>query len=194
MRILACGDTAVLLDCTDLDEAQRWYAALEDSTDAVLGAQTVLLRGIPERLRAVVARTTPADSVIREDQPVLDIPIRYDGEDLAEVARLTGLSADDVVAAHAGSTWTVAFGGFAPGFAYLTGGDPRLAVPRRDSPRTSVPAGAVGLAGPYCGVYPRESPGGWQLIGHTPTAMWDLDKDPPALLHPGGRVRFVESS
>jgi KipI family sensor histidine kinase inhibitor len=84
----------------------------------------------------------------------------------------------------------VAFGGFAPGFAYLVGGDPRLQVPRRDEPRTKVPAGAVGLAGEFSGVYPRQSPGGWQLIGRTDVAMWDLDRDPPALLTAGATVRF----
>ena len=194
MRVRTCGDTAILLDCDNLDEAQRWYAALEDSSDAVLGAQTVLLRGVPERLRALVARITPADNAVDEDQPILDIPTTYDGEDLAEVAGLTGLSTTEVVAAHTGTVWTVAFGGFAPGFAYLSDGDPRLTVPRRDSPRKTVPAGAVGLAGAFSGVYPRESPGGWQLIGHTALAMWDLDRDPPALLHSGHRVRFVEVS
>ena len=96
-----------------------------------------------------------------------------------------------MVAAHTGTPWRVAFGGFAPGFAYLVGGDARLQVPRRDSPRTKVPAGAVGLAGEFSGVYPRESPGGWQLIGTTTVAMWDLDRDPPALLAAGapGPVR-----
>lgn len=194
MRVRNCGDTAILLDCESLDEAQRWYAALEDSADAVLGAQTVLLRGIPERLRALVARITPAESATNDDQPVLDIPTRYDGEDLDDVAAMTGLSAEEVVAAHTGSIWTVAFGEFAPGFAYLTGGDPRLTVPRRTSPRTAVPTGAVGLAGTFSGVYPRESPGGWQLIGHTRLPMWDPDRDPPALLHAGHRVRFVAAS
>ena len=117
----------------------------------------------------------------------------YDGPDLAEVARLTGLGEDEVVAAHAGTPWRVAFGGFAPGFAYLVGGDPRLQVPRRDEPRTRVPAGAVGLAGEFSGVYPRESPGGWQLIGRTDAVMWDLDRDPPALLAAGLTVRFTQA-
>ena len=100
------------------------------------------------------------------------------------------LSEADVVAAHTGTSWRIAFGGFAPGFAYLTGGDPRLQVPRRDEPRTTVPAGAVGLAGEYSGVYPRPSPGGWQLIGRTDAVLWDAERDPPALLMPGGTVRF----
>lgn len=93
--------------------------------------------------------------------------------------------------AHTGQTWTVAFVGFAPGFGYLTGQDHRLHVPRRSTPRLRVPAGAAGLAGEFSGIYPRESPGGWQLLGRTPTPVWDLDRDPPALLQPGIRVRFV---
>jgi KipI family sensor histidine kinase inhibitor len=123
----------------------------------------------------------------------VEIPVVYDGPDLADVARLTGLAADEVVAAHTGTPWRVAFSGFAPGFAYLVGGDPRLAVPRRERSRTSVPAGSVGLAGEYSGVYPRSSPGGWQLIGRTDAVLWDLDREPPALLRPGGEVRFVRA-
>jgi KipI family sensor histidine kinase inhibitor len=108
------------------------------------------------------------------------------------VAGLTGLSPEDVVAAHTGQTWRVAFAGFAPGFGYLVGEDDRLHVPRRDEARTRVPAGAVALAGEYAGVYPRTSPGGWQLIGRTDLVLFDPDRDPPALLRPGTRVRFVE--
>ncbi|HET6861194.1 MAG TPA: carboxyltransferase domain-containing protein, partial [Streptomyces sp.] len=125
---------------------------------------------------------------------VVEIVVHYDGEDLHEVARHTGLSPDEVVAAHTGSTWTAAFGGFAPGFAYLAGGDPRLEVPRRGEPRTRVPSGAVGLAGSFSGIYPRSSPGGWQIIGHTDVVVWDLERDPPALLRPGVRVRFTAAS
>jgi biotin-dependent carboxylase-like uncharacterized protein len=114
----------------------------------------------------------------------------YQGQDLARVAELIGLSIDGVVAAHTGATWRVAFCGFAPGFAYLSGGDPRLVVPRRAEPRSEVPSGAVGLAGEYSGVYPRPSPGGWQLIGRTDAAMWDAQRDRPALLRPGMSVTF----
>jgi len=121
------------------------------------------------------------------------VPVTYDGEDLEEMARLTGLGVDGVIAAHTGQRWTVAFVGFAPGFAYLAGEDERLAVPRRDDPRSEVPAGAVGLAGAYSGIYPRASPGGWQLLGRTDLTVWDLQRDPPALLTPGTRVRFVEA-
>lgn len=128
-----------------------------------------------------------------ETVETVEIPVHYDGPDLDEVAALTGLSPDEVVGAHTGRSWRVGFAGFAPGFAYLVDGDPRLAVPRLATPRSRVPAGAVGLAGEFSGVYPRSSPGGWQLIGHTDLVLWDLDRDPPALLRPGVRVRFVDA-
>ena len=118
------------------------------------------------------------------------VPVVYDGADLDDVARLTGLTPAEVAAAHTGTPWVVAFTGFAPGFGYLTGGDPRLRVPRHDVPRPRVPAGAVGLAGRYSGVYPRASPGGWRLIGRTGLTLWDAAADPPAELRPGRRVRF----
>jgi KipI family sensor histidine kinase inhibitor len=140
-----------------------------------------------------LSSTLATVSAAADTEPV-EIAVVYDGPDLAEVARLTGLDEEAVVAAHTGTPWRIAFGGFAPGFAYLTGGDPRLAVPRRDEPRTTVPAGAVGLAGEYSGVYPRPSPGGWQLIGRTDAVLWDADRDPPALLTPGGTVRFRAES
>ena len=193
MKLLPCGDRAVLIDCASLDEAQEWFAALHDEVDAVLGARTVLLRGEPSDLRALVDRSEPRDITAVEAGDEIEVPVTYDGPDLADVANHTGLSEDEIVAAHTGTPWTVAFGGFAPGFAYLVGGDERLVVPRRESPRTSVPAGSVGLAGEFSGVYPRSSPGGWQLIGQTDAEMFDVDRDPPALLAPGAQVRFVET-
>ena len=191
MKLLPCGDRAVLIDCASLDEAQGWFAALHDEVDAVLGARTVLLRGEPSALRELVDRSEPRDIAPVEPGDAIEIPVTYDGPDLADVASHTGLSEEEVVAAHTDRPWTVAFGGFAPGFAYLVGGDERLVVPRRETPRTSVPAGSVGLAGEFSGVYPRTSPGGWQLIGHTDAVMFDVDRDPPALLVPGAHVRFV---
>jgi KipI family sensor histidine kinase inhibitor len=125
---------------------------------------------------------------------VIEIPVDYNGPDLSDVAALTGLSVDEVIAAHTGTDWRVAFGGFAPGFAYLSWGDRRLAVPRRKEPRTSVPSGAVALAGEFSAIYPRSSPGGWQLIGRTDVEVFDIDRDPPALLQPGVVVRFIEKS
>lgn len=194
MRVLACGEDAVLLDCADLDDARRRHASLVDHPDvveAVLGARTVLLRGHPPTLRTLAVRTAPAPDVSAADAREHVVPVRYDGPDLVEVARLTGLTETEVVAAHGGTPWTVAFGGFAPGFAYLVDGDPRLEVPRRATPRSSVPTGAVGLAGPFSGVYPRASPGGWQLLGTTDTVLFDVDRTPAALLAPGDTVRFV---
>jgi KipI family sensor histidine kinase inhibitor len=192
VKLLPCGDQAVLLDCASLDEATGWFTALAD-LDPVLGAQTVLLRGNPAELRATVAKRTPEPATRATDGDEVVIAVTYDGPDLAEVAALTGLGEDEVVAAHTGTTWAVGFGGFAPGFAYLTGGDPRLRVPRRKTPRPEVPAGSVGLAGDFTGVYPRPSPGGWQLIGHTDADLFDVDRNPPALLQPGMRVRFEAS-
>ncbi|GAA1752705.1 allophanate hydrolase subunit 1 [Aeromicrobium alkaliterrae] len=189
MRLRPSGDRAVLLDCDDAAEARAWFAALQEQTDATLGARTVLVRGVPAEIRRIIGGTTPGE-VAGQARSEVVVPVTYDGPDLAEVARLTGLTPDQVVQAHTGTPWTVAFTGFAPGFAYLTGGDPRLQVPRRDTPRARVPVGAVALAGPYSGVYPRESPGGWQLLGRTDVPLWDLDRDPPALLLPGAQVRF----
>jgi KipI family sensor histidine kinase inhibitor len=205
MKVLPFGDAALLVELDDLDAVLALAAAvqaqrLDGVLDVVPAARTVLLvtePGTPldplaARVTSLSSSTTP-EREATEVEPV-EITVVYDGPDLAEVARLTGLAEDEVVAAHTGTPWRIAFGGFAPGFAYLTGGDARLSVPRRDEPRTTVPAGAVGLAGEYSGVYPRPSPGGWQLIGQTDAVLWDADRDPPALLSPGGSVRFRAAS
>ncbi|GAA3308229.1 hypothetical protein GCM10020295_69690 [Streptomyces cinereospinus] len=122
---------------------------------------------------------------------MVELPVRYDGPDLADVAALWGVSEPEVARIHAGTEFRVAFCGFAPGFGYLTGLPPHCHVPRRATPRTAVPAGSVALAGPYTGVYPHASPGGWQLIGSTDAVLWDPARVPAALLSPGTRVRFV---
>jgi KipI family sensor histidine kinase inhibitor len=194
MRLRPYGDTALLVDCESLEEAQGWFAALRDHAEAVLGARTVLLRGVPSELRSLVGRTSPGEADEVSATGTIEIPVTYDGADLDDVARLTGLTTAEVIEAHTASIWMVAFGGFAPGFCYLVGGDPRLVVPRRESPRARVPAGSVGLAGEFSGVYPRESPGGWQLIGHTSLVMWDSDREEPALLTAGMTVRFTVPS
>lgn len=168
--------------------------------DVVPAATTVLvtigelgdlaaLRQALARLASETAVTGPAAVDVTE---TIEIGVHYDGPDLDEVAELTGLTRRGVVGAHTGQNWRVAFGGFAPGFAYLSGGDCRLRVPRRAGPRTTVPAGSVALADTFSAVYPRPSPGGWQLLGHTTAVLWDVDRDPPALLRPGIAVRFVE--
>jgi allophanate hydrolase subunit 1 len=200
MRILPCGETALLVECSP-EQVPSLHAALIASSlplaDVVPAARTVLVRCTPsllasvrERLEAFLAAPLPP-APTPAPGTTLTIEVRYDGPDLARVATLTGLDAAAVVAAHTGRPWRVAFGGFAPGFAYLDGGDERLVVPRRETPRTAVPAGSVGLADGYSGIYPRSSPGGWQLIGHTTAVLWDADREPPALLRPGWWVRFV---
>jgi KipI family sensor histidine kinase inhibitor len=200
VKVRAFGDAALLVELDDLDAVLGLAAAVhaerpDGVLDVVPAARTLLLVVEPgTALDAVKRQVTTLSSAsgapVEANAEPVDIPVTYDGPDLAEVARLTGLDEEGVVAAHTGTPWRIAFGGFAPGFAYLTGGDPRLQVPRRDEPRTTVPAGAVGLAGEYSGVYPRPSPGGWQLIGRTDTVLWDADRDPPALLTPGGTVTF----
>jgi KipI family sensor histidine kinase inhibitor len=205
VKVLPFGDAALLVELDDLDAVLALAVAvraqqLDGVIDVVPAARTVLLVTEPGTpLDPLAAGVTSLSSVVSLDsadteaEPV-EITVVYDGPDLAEVAQHTGLDEDEVVAAHTGTPWRIAFGGFAPGFAYLTGGDPRLSVPRRDEPRTTVPAGAVGLAGEYSGVYPRPSPGGWQLIGRTDAVLWDAERDPPALLAPGGSVRFRATS
>ena len=187
-RVLPAGDSAALLEVGDNAAAVALARALRmrgDFVDVVPGHRTVLVTWDGER--------PPLDlddaPVEEADGRLVEIPVVYDGADLAEIARLTGL--DDVVELHAAPEYTVAFVGFAPGFAYLLGGDERLRVPRLEVPRERVPAGSVAIAGPYSGIYPRDSPGGWRLLGRTELALFDAALEPPALLAPGDHVRFV---
>ncbi|MFE5189829.1 allophanate hydrolase subunit 1 [Streptomyces sp. NPDC056628] len=200
MRTRPVGDDALLVEVSSGEEAQALHAELlrrraEGSLgvrEIVPAARTVLLDGLtdPDRLAAELALSDvpPAPAHARE---VVQLPVRYDGPDVDDVAAHWGVSPDEVARIHAGTEFSVAFCGFAPGFGYLTGLPPRYDVPRRATPRTAVPAGAVALAGPYTGVYPRSSPGGWQLIGTTDAVLWDHTRVPAALLAPGTRVRFV---
>ena len=200
LKVRDHGDRALLLECTSVQEVLAWTSALnadpiDGVTDLVPASRTVLLKLDSPADQAIVRhrltqRTAPSGTAESAASPPVTIPVRYDGLDLEEVAEHTGLGVDGVIAAHTGTVWTVGFCGFAPGFAYLVGGDTRLAIPRRADPRTKVPAGAVALAGEFSGIYPRESPGGWQLIGSTDAVIWDLDRNPPALLTPGTRVQF----
>jgi KipI family sensor histidine kinase inhibitor len=203
--VLPCGDAAVLVEAGGLAEVLALAAAVRAAVardalpgvrDVVPGARTVLLLCAPGTDLGAVRRALAEIPAAASDadvgsSDVVEIAVTYDGPDLDEVGRLTGLGADGVVEAHTGRPWRVAFGGFAPGFAYLAGGDERLQVERRAEPRTSVPAGSVGLAGEFAGIYPRASPGGWQLIGRTDARLWDETRTPPALLQPGAEVRFV---
>ncbi|ALR13393.1 allophanate hydrolase [Mycobacteroides saopaulense] len=204
LKVRDHGDRALLLECTSVHEVLAWTSALnadpiDGVTDIVPASRTILLKLRSPADQAMVRHRLTQRGVspgTREGTaaPPVIIPVRYDGLDLEEVAEHTGLGVDGVIAAHTGTVWTVGFCGFAPGFAYLVEGDPRLAIPRRADPRTKVPAGAVALAGEFSGIYPRESPGGWQLIGTTDAVVWDLDRNPPALLTPGTRVQFEEVS
>lgn len=203
------GDQALLLQFDSTAEVLAWNDAVRGAevvgvVDIVPASRTVLVKLEGPRYlniaRQQLSKLTLAPEAIAEATAPRDghadvvIDVVYDGEDLDEVAALTGLSRSEVVAAHTQTPWRVGFAGFAPGFGYLVGGDERLNVPRRSEPRTKVPAGAVGLAGEFSGVYPRQSPGGWQLIGHTAAELWDVDRDPPALLTPGLWVQFREVS
>jgi KipI family sensor histidine kinase inhibitor len=198
MKVRPAGDRALLCDVADLDTAHRLRtavvtAAYDGVVDVVPGWRTVLivvdepahLAGVADRVR-----TLGLDASASNEPTTHVIPVHYDGLDLAEVAEHAGLSVDEVIRRHAAPTYTVAFIGFQPGFPYLAGLDPTLTTPRRESPRTSVPAGSVGIAGDVTGIYPRSSPGGWQLIGHTDVMLFDPDAALSALLAPGDPVRL----
>jgi KipI family sensor histidine kinase inhibitor len=200
MRVRSFGDRALLLECGGTAEVRAAYAeALRRRgagelicTDVVPAARTLLLDGLadPAQVTGSIEEwpTVPPDEGEGEQ---VELHVTYDGPDLESVARLCGLGVDDVVRLHSETEFVVAFCGFAPGFAYLTGLPEELEVPRLEEPRSSVPAGSVGLAGRFTGVYPRSSPGGWQLIARTPEQLWDVEREPPALLAPGTRVRFT---
>jgi KipI family sensor histidine kinase inhibitor len=195
------GDQALMLQCGSTAEVLAWVDALRDASlpgvlDIVPAARTVLVKLDNPRLQGVTRQrlrkmrvTADAEAAVGRGADVV-IDVVYDGPDLAEVADHTGLTTAQVIEAHTGCLWRVGFSGFAPGFAYLVDGDARLRVPRRSEPRTSVPAGSVALAGEFSAVYPRQSPGGWQLIGHTDAVLWDLDRPDPALLTRGMWVQF----
>ncbi|WP_320775384.1 allophanate hydrolase subunit 1 [Streptomyces sp. CRN 30] len=197
------GRHALLVELPDAERTSAFHAellrrraagTLPPVEEIVPGATTVLLDGVPDP--DALARRLADWTVVPEaadDGDVVEIPVRYDGPDLADVAALWGVAPGEAAARHAALTYRVAFCGFAPGFGYLTGLPPELHVPRRATPRTRVPAGAVALAGPYSAVYPRSTPGGWQLIGTMPDPgpLWDPARSNAALLTPGTRVRFV---
>ncbi|GJF11322.1 allophanate hydrolase [Mycolicibacterium cyprinidarum] len=200
-NVLDYGDRALLLEFNSTAEVLAWTealraAALSGVVDIVPASRTILVKLAGSEYQATTRqglhrlRPTTDAGAEADGRADIVIDVTYDGADLEDVARLTGLAPQEIVAAHTGRPWRVGFSGFAPGFAYLVGGDERLTVPRRSDPRTKVPVGSVGLAGEFSGIYPRESPGGWQLIGRTAAVLWDLDRDHPALLTPGMRVQF----
>jgi KipI family sensor histidine kinase inhibitor len=204
VRIRPVGATALLVDLAEdgtPETVESWRAELWrrraagefDAIDIVPGARTVLVDGVTDRagLAERLAAWAPPIGATLSPGPLVEIPVRYDGPDLSRVAALWNVSEASAVERHRQTEFRVAFCGFAPGFAYMTGLPLELAVPRLDTPRTRVPPGSVALADTYCGIYPRPSPGGWLLIGRTDAVLFDPDRDPPALLTPGTRVRFV---
>jgi 5-oxoprolinase (ATP-hydrolysing) subunit B len=199
MDVLRCGVEGALVELDDRDQAHALYGGLraappEGVVELVPAARTVLVRFDRRRTGfARLAEVISSQPLVAADQGAgaeIVVPVRYDGADLAEVASATGLTRAEVVRRHTAARYTVAFCGFAPGFAYLTGLDPVLHLPRRATPRTAVPAGSVALADQYTGIYPRSSPGGWRLIGTSELTVWDLERDPPTVLVPGSAVRF----
>ncbi|HYQ35420.1 MAG TPA: allophanate hydrolase subunit 1 [Mycobacterium sp.] len=199
--VLDYGDRALMLQCGSTAEVLAWVdalraAALRGVLDIVPAARTVLVKLDNPRLQAVTRqrlrrmRVTPDVAAPADRTADVVIDVVYDGPDLPEVANHSGLTTAQVINAHTSTLWRVGFNGFAPGFAYLVDGDPRLRAPRRSEPRTSVPAGSVALAGEFSAIYPRQSPSGWQLIGHTDAVLWDLERPSPALLTQGMWVQF----
>ncbi|HEV7189400.1 MAG TPA: allophanate hydrolase subunit 1 [Blastococcus sp.] len=199
-RVLPYGDRALLVEVADLAAVAAVRVALESAPlpgqrDLVPAARTVLvvLDRAPSDLDVTtLRRLSPAAAAGAAEPAAVELPVVFDGADLADVAELTDRTVGDVVRLLTTVELTVAFCGFAPGFGYLTGLPEGLHVPRRATPRTRVPAGSVALAGPFAGVYPQASPGGWQLVGRTDAVLFDAGREPPALLTPGTRVRFRE--
>ncbi|MEO3873061.1 allophanate hydrolase subunit 1 [Nonomuraea sp. B12E4] len=204
--IRAAGEHGLLVETGSLELSHRVHAALraerpEGVVEILPGPETVLVVApgadqgrLRARLEAVVDRERGRRGSAAAEGPVVRIPVVYDGADLDSVAELAGISVAEVVSRHCGRELVVGWLGFAPGFAYLTGLDPLLEMPRLDTPRTSVPAGSVAVAGPYSAVYPGPSPGGWRLLGRTSVRVWDVAADPPSLFRPGMRVRFEPDS
>jgi KipI family sensor histidine kinase inhibitor len=201
-RLLPSGDAALLVECDSLEEVLALHDALAADpkpgvVELVPAARTILVSVDPERMplesAATWVRRIPAEAgsrVAGATAPPVTIPVSYDGDDLAATATLLAVSSEALVARHSSIDWRVAFIGFAPGFGYLVSDDWPFEVPRLEAPRPRVPAGSVALAGAFAGVYPRQSPGGWRLIGRTASSLWNPESADPALLAPGRRVRF----
>lgn len=202
MRVLPSGSAGLLIELEHLDDVLALYPSLVELqltgvVDIVPAGRTVLVvidpavTNLAATERAV--RAAEPRHAQREAGDHVEIPVVYDGEDLADVAAILRCDVPELIHRHTSDQWTVAFCGFAPGFAYIAGASDRWQMPRRETPRTRVPTGSVGLAGEFSGIYPQASPGGWQLIGHTEVTVFDLERDPPALLRPGTHVHFIDA-
>ena len=203
MKILPIGLSSWLIELDSGERAMSLYTYLSSLwrtipaiSDLVPGARTILLDcerpGLARtQLTAILDGWNASDAELAGPAEAVEIPVHYDGDDLPEIAQLAGCTEAEVIAMHGAADLRVAFCGFSPGFAYLSGLPSKLHLPRLAVPRTAVPAGSVALAAGYTGVYPRQSPGGWRIIGHTTVTLWDTERTPPALLTPGTPVRFT---
>lgn len=194
MRLLPNGPRSVLVEFGTIDEVMAadaaWRAAdLPGVIELVPAARTVMIVHDGRFDAAALPHFEVTSS--SADGPLVEVPVVYDGTDLAEVAARCDLTIDEVVELHSGAEYTCAFCGFMPGFGYLVGLDARLRLPRRGTPRTRVPGGSVAIAADFTAVYPSDSPGGWHLLGRTELTMWDDRRNVAATLPPGSRVRFV---
>jgi KipI family sensor histidine kinase inhibitor len=193
--VSAYGWHAALIECDPNEVSAISSTCLKSElfTEVVPAECTVLVCWDGEltisRIEKLVSAVTPATEV--NIGRLVEIPVRYDGQDLDEVAKLAGLSKSEVVELHSSTTFTAAFAGFAPGFMYCIGLPEVLQLPRRSTPRVQVPAGSLAMADTYTAIYPLNSPGGWNLIGTTDAQMFDADLEQPSLLLPGDRVKFV---
>jgi KipI family sensor histidine kinase inhibitor len=194
VRTRPVGGRALLAEVGSPEEAAALAAFLRESgleaDDVVPAARSVLVDGVDPAAAAVVLRRWGGGSVAGSGRTV-EVPVVYDGPDLDLVASSWGVAVPEVVVRHTSLTFTSAFCGFAPGFAYLAGLPPQWRLPRLADPRPRVPAGSVAIADEWCGVYPTASPGGWLLLGRTSMTLWDAAAEEPALLAPGTQVRFV---
>lgn len=196
MRLHAAGDNSVLVELDDNSEVhtltlavrERWGEELAEVVPGHRSLLVVFRRSPPPDFRSALARINPR--AVALEPATVTLPVRYDGVDLEAVAAAVGVAPAEVAAIHSATTYRAAFMGFAPGFAYLLGGDPRLALPRREEPRARVESGSVAIAAGYSAVYPSSAPGGWHIIGHTDVRLFDLGHRPPTLITPGTRVTF----
>ncbi len=198
MRLLPCGPGAILAEYDSLVEVMAVDSALRESDlagidDVIPAARTVLVTYRNVDRVSLERLLVPGATAARAHGPLVEIPVVYDGIDLEEVALATGLSEEQVIERHSATEYSAAFLGFTPGWAYLVGLPAELHLPRRSTPRTAITAGSVAIANEFTGVYPTASPGGWHLLGHTTTAMFDVERDKPALVMAGDRVRFVRT-
>lgn len=187
---------SLLVHCGDEPAADVMHAidrSVPEVHEAHCGEAAVLVRFDPSQtdwiqLQATLAQLPALDAGSTND--LMTLPVRYDGEDLAAVANSSDLSIDEVISLHSSTTYRVAFDGFSPGFAYLLGLPTQLHLPRRQTPRTRIPAGSLAVAAHYCAIYPSASPGGWHLLGTCNAELFNPHRNPPALLRPGMYVRF----